>query len=298
MASASQEENQNELALNKARASDSGKSDEQSQEQGKSKSGKKKFTWVEFCLWLLGAVVADVMSLIPYVGIVVSWPFSFMFFIFKWAKGLTGVKNAVVTIGDFVAEGFLSTLPANILDVVLTFLMANFSKAAAKIPGGEKLAKAALKTKATDGASYPKTEKLKGPEIGAERAKELGLKDVKKEVFDKSEESREWARKYSPSYYNQNLSAENEVKNSSRSLPSRDLVASQTAKPQPLSGESGKQDNTVEMKPKTETSKESIQSSGVQQEKQADNLIDMRQKTAMPAKPSETPLEQQEKRAT
>lgn len=93
---------------------------------------KDKFPFVEFLLWLLGAAVADLISLIPYLGALVSLPFAGFFLLYKTMKGLN-MKKALLTSGlDAVAEAIFSTLPANLADVIITYAWTKGENALAK----------------------------------------------------------------------------------------------------------------------------------------------------------------------
>jgi hypothetical protein len=95
------------------------------QEKTQKKGRKGKMGIASFVLWLSIAIVTDVLSIVPYVGVIISWPFALFFGAYKW---MTGIKKSVAvttTALDFLAEGILSTLPANTLDVIITFIASN-----------------------------------------------------------------------------------------------------------------------------------------------------------------------------
>ncbi|PJA89686.1 MAG: hypothetical protein CO137_02890 [Candidatus Magasanikbacteria bacterium CG_4_9_14_3_um_filter_32_9] len=110
---------------------------EEKEKKNKEKEGKKEFTNIELIVWLPCAIIADIISIIPYVGLVVSWPFGFSFFIFKLVKKFN--RSSVVAISglDTILEGFLSTIPANTADVLMTYSLSKAQKYGIKIPDAE-----------------------------------------------------------------------------------------------------------------------------------------------------------------
>ncbi|MEK7147073.1 MAG: hypothetical protein AAB772_02345 [Patescibacteria group bacterium] len=93
---------------------------------------KDKFPFVEFLLWFLGAGVADLISLIPYLGALVSIPFGLAFLLYKTMKGIN-MKKALLTSGlDVAVEAIFSTLPANLADVIITYAWTRGEGALAK----------------------------------------------------------------------------------------------------------------------------------------------------------------------
>ncbi|MBI2591730.1 MAG: hypothetical protein HYW34_03580 [Candidatus Brennerbacteria bacterium] len=106
---------------------------------------KDEFPFIEFLLWLLGAFVSDFISLIPYAGVLVSWPFAAFFTLYKIMKGINYKKVLLGSGVDFVAEGVFSTLPANIADVVLTYVLVKGGDALEKTGITEKIKKQTTK---------------------------------------------------------------------------------------------------------------------------------------------------------
>jgi hypothetical protein len=96
-----------------------------------------RFGLIPAILWLSLAVVTDLLSLIPYLGLLFSWPFAGLFFIYKYLKGFGAVRIGFTTLTDFVGEGLLSSLPMNTLDVLLTYSMVEVMS---QTPGGELVA--------------------------------------------------------------------------------------------------------------------------------------------------------------
>ena len=84
---------------------------------------EKKFGMFAFLIWLSLAIISDLFSLIPYIGLIFSWPFAFFFFLFKWKRGINFGKIFLTTGFDILAEGIFSTLPANTADVIFTYFM-------------------------------------------------------------------------------------------------------------------------------------------------------------------------------
>lgn len=78
---------------------------------------------IYFLCWLLLAIITDLLSLIPYIGMLFSYPFAALFGIYKWYFGISFKKTGFVTGADFLAEGVFSTIPANTMDVILTFMI-------------------------------------------------------------------------------------------------------------------------------------------------------------------------------
>ena len=91
---------------------------------------------VEFLLWFTAAGVVDILSLIPYVGVIASWPFIGFFFLYKWMRGLNFKRTFWASLGGFSFETLFSTLPAALADVSVTFALYMASEAASKLPGG------------------------------------------------------------------------------------------------------------------------------------------------------------------
>ncbi|MCF6276762.1 MAG: hypothetical protein L3J07_02850 [Candidatus Magasanikbacteria bacterium] len=104
----------------------------------KEKEGKKEFTNIELIVWLPCAIAADIASIIPYVGLVISWPFGISFFIFKWVKKFNKSTTVMVSGLDVILEGFFSTIPANTADVLITYSISKAKKYGVKIPDAEK----------------------------------------------------------------------------------------------------------------------------------------------------------------
>lgn len=86
-----------------------------------SQNSGPRFAESEFILWLLGAVIADILSLVPYLGAPIGWLFNFLFWLFLATKGLS-LKKATIGLGlSELAETLLSTLPACIAYVVAIY---------------------------------------------------------------------------------------------------------------------------------------------------------------------------------
>ena len=110
-------------------------------EPKESQTGRGVFSLPELIFWLLAAVTCDILSLIPYVGLIFSWPFATAFLFYKWMKGM--LRYGIwASIGDFLAETILSTLPGNTADVIITYLIYKAQKIVEKIPGAKNLEKA------------------------------------------------------------------------------------------------------------------------------------------------------------
>ncbi len=125
-----------------AGTSESGAGEAGADESGGEGIGGNKL--VTFLLWLGFAIVTDILSLLPYVGVAASWPFAALFTIYKWMAGLNFKKTVFASVGDFLFEGLFSTLPANTLDVLVTYILSRAEKVVAKAgPAGELLTKAA-----------------------------------------------------------------------------------------------------------------------------------------------------------
>lgn len=93
------------------------KTDKKSGEQ----TEKKPFPLSHFAIWLILALIADLISLIPYVGLIASWPFALAFGIYKWYKKL---KFKLLTSAlDAAIEAMFSSLPANTADVLATYAL-------------------------------------------------------------------------------------------------------------------------------------------------------------------------------
>jgi len=86
------------------------------------------FSSFAFIFWLFTAIICDFLSLIPYIGLIFSWPFAAAFFIYKLMNGLSFGKSAMVTAIDFLGEGILSTLPVNTADVIITYFLSKSKK--------------------------------------------------------------------------------------------------------------------------------------------------------------------------
>lgn len=117
---------QQQLSAKKKKTQDQKKvkaEQEQQEKQKKEKKRKKAGTipTVAFILWLSLAAVTDLISLIPYLGLIASWPFTIFFGLYKWIKNLKGKTIALTTSIAFLIEGFFSPLPGNILDVIVTY---------------------------------------------------------------------------------------------------------------------------------------------------------------------------------
>ncbi|HLD70742.1 MAG TPA: hypothetical protein VI937_02580 [Negativicutes bacterium] len=82
-----------------------------------------------FFIWLIIAIICDIFSLIPYIGLIFSWPFAGAFFVYKWFKGFKRSNIFLMSGFNIVLEGIFSTLPASTADVVATYLMAKAKKA-------------------------------------------------------------------------------------------------------------------------------------------------------------------------
>ena len=80
-----------------------------------------------FTLWLLFAGASDLISLIPYVGLVASWPFAITFLLYKNLTNKKLSKTTMVSIGDFFVEGLFSSIPANTADVLITYGMSKMT---------------------------------------------------------------------------------------------------------------------------------------------------------------------------
>lgn len=96
-----------------------------------------KMSPMAFMFWIFLAIMCDVGSLIPYVGLIFSWPFAAAFAAYKWIKKIKKEVAIATTALDFILEGILSTLPVNTIDVILTFVVSNSKtvrKIAKKIP--------------------------------------------------------------------------------------------------------------------------------------------------------------------
>ncbi len=80
-----------------------------------------------FAVWLLFAGASDLISLIPYVGLVASWPFAITFLLYKNLTNKKLSKTTMVSIADFFAEGVFSSIPANTADVLITYMMSKIA---------------------------------------------------------------------------------------------------------------------------------------------------------------------------
>ncbi len=90
--------------------------------QTETSSKEGSMSLAQMFLWLFFAILSDILSLVPVIGIIFSWPFVVCFAAYKWfrlKKGSTLIVSGMV----FLAEGFFSSLPACTLDVVLTYMM-------------------------------------------------------------------------------------------------------------------------------------------------------------------------------
>lgn len=82
---------------------------------------------ITFAAWLVGAICADILSLIPYIGLIFSWPFAAFFWLYKIFTG-QNFSAYLVTGADFALEGVFSTIPANTLDVIATYFISKESE--------------------------------------------------------------------------------------------------------------------------------------------------------------------------
>lgn len=138
--SAPQQEQQNSQELRRQRRKELRKKYKQDQakqraEMEKQESERKaeekigKMSVIAFICWIVLAIMCDIFSVIPYIGLIASWPFAAIFGIYKWRIGIKKTQAAATTAMDFIFEGFLSTLPVSTLDVIVTFILSNSTRA-------------------------------------------------------------------------------------------------------------------------------------------------------------------------
>lgn len=104
--------------------------------------GSSSFPLVEFLLWLGFAIVADIFSLIPWLGALISEPFEGGFLLYKALKGLNLKKTVWATIFAAVLEAIFSTLPACTADVVATYFLSKASEKISKVVPAKAIAMA------------------------------------------------------------------------------------------------------------------------------------------------------------
>ncbi len=87
------------------------------------------FGLLAFFIWLIIAILCDIFSIIPHIGLIFSWPFAGAFFAYKWFKGFKRSNIFLISGLDVFLEGIFSTLPVSTADVIATYLMAKANKA-------------------------------------------------------------------------------------------------------------------------------------------------------------------------
>lgn len=124
------------LRLSKKQQKTTGNQQEATTKKDEEKKKDKQMPILYFFLWLFLGVLTDLLSLIPYVGIIFSWPFALCFGVYKFMSGLNWRKTMIFSAMDIIAETIFSTVPACTLDVILTFVASRQKKIT--MPGGIK----------------------------------------------------------------------------------------------------------------------------------------------------------------
>ena len=84
---------------------------------------------IAFVVWLIGAIIADLLGFIPLIGILPHWAFAIAFSIYKFFSGQKS-STYLVSVFDILAGEL--PLPVNVTDVVATYFMSKATQAVGK----------------------------------------------------------------------------------------------------------------------------------------------------------------------
>jgi len=101
------------------------KKDKEKERKQEKQQEAKEMGLLDFTVWMIIAIICDVFSIILLIGLIFSWPFAIAFGIYKLRNGIKKEAAIAVTALDIIVEGVFSALPANTLDVVVTYILLN-----------------------------------------------------------------------------------------------------------------------------------------------------------------------------